>query len=355
LATSSVSPAPFFSDDGQWVAFSDLGKLRKVSVEGGSAITLCDTPQLRGGTWTPDGTIIASLDGAVLSTVPAAGGAPAPLTQLTGLDAMHRWPHMLPGGRALLFTSRSRAASYDEANIEVLSLRDRHRTIVVRGGTFGRYLPAPGGRGYLVYINRGTLFAVRFDVDELKTVGTPSPVLEDIGYNNVNGAAQFDASRTGTVVYRSGVAGGLISLRWLDAGGRTDPLPVKPGVYNQPRLSPDGKLLALSVSGASGVDIWVYDWQRDAMSRLTSGGASYVFPVWSPDGRYLVFTAGFGGRGIFWTRADGASKPQLLVESTNALFPWSFSPDGTRLAYRNSPDLRWATSGRFPSRTSTAR
>ncbi len=123
----------------------------------------------------------------------------------------------------------------------------------------------------------------------------------------------------------------LVSLQWLDAMGKTQALPPKPAVYGQPRLSPDGKLLAVAIAAAGGQDIWVYDLQRDAMSRLTFGGATYSNPVWSPDGRFLVFASSPGG--MHWTRADGATRPQKLTESTDPQYPWSFSPDGKRLAF----------------------
>jgi Tol biopolymer transport system component len=85
------------------------------------------------------------------------------------------------------------------------------------------------------------------------------------------------------------------------------------------------------------LDVWVYEWQRDAMSRLTFGGGTLTFPVWHPGSRYIVFTGGNGGGGMFWTRADGASKPQPLTQSKNGQFPWSFSPDGLRLAFADFP------------------
>ena len=122
----------------------------------------------------------------------------------------------------------------------------------------------------------------------------------------------------------------MVTLQWLDGGGQLQALPAKPGAYGQPHLSPDGKLVALTVPTIGGSDIWTYDWQRDAMSRLTFGEETFTFPVWSPDGRYVAFR---GDSGIFWTRADGAGKRQPLTQSKTAQWPWSFSPDGKRLAF----------------------
>src|SRR5205814_7193722 len=139
---------------------------------------------------------------------------------------------------------------------------------------------ASRGSGHLVYINKGTLFAVPFDPDTLAVRGTPAPVLQEVSYSSTLGSAQFDFSQAGTLVYRSGgVAGGMGTLQWLDGEGKLQPLPAKPGWYIQPRLSPDGKLVALSVDIGSGSDIWSYDWQRDAMSRLTFGDGTFTFPV----------------------------------------------------------------------------
>jgi Tol biopolymer transport system component len=139
-------------------------------------------------------------------------------------------------------------------------------------------------------------------------------------------------------VYRSGgSAGGVVTLQWLDVSGKTEPLSAKPGAYQQPHVSPDGSQLALNITTTGGQDIWAYDWPRDAMSRLTFGGGTFYFPVWHPTGRYIVFTGGYGGGGMFWTRADGAAKPQSLTQSNNGQFPWSFSPDGKRLAYADFP------------------
>jgi Tol biopolymer transport system component len=114
-------------------------------------------------------------------------------------------------------------------------------------------------------------------------------------------------------------------VQWLDAAGKTQPLLAKPDLYTRPSLSPDGKRLAISTT-----DIWVYEWQRDTMTRLTFGPARSIYPVWSPDGRYIVFqTLG----GMFWTRSDGSGKPQPLTQSKNRQLPYSFTLDGKRLAF----------------------
>jgi Tol biopolymer transport system component len=330
LAGTQGAYAPFFSPDGQWVAFFAQSKMQKISVDGGLAITLCDVNTAEGGSWGEDGNIIAVLSGAgsVLSRIPAAGGAPTPLTQLAQGEVTHRWPQILPGGKAVLFTSSTSGAAFDGANIEVVSLADHQRKTLQRGGTSGRYLPASNGIGHLVYINKGTLFAVPFDPENLEVLGTPSPVLQEVAYSTSNGSAQFDFSRNGTLVYRSGGAmqGNLVTVQWLDAAGKIQPLLAKPGGYERPRVSPDGQRLALDDAS----DIWVYEARRDTMTRLTFGGTN-IAPVWSPDGRYIAFL-GPGG-GVWSVRSDGANKSQPLIQGKYVLVPFSFTPDGKRLVY----------------------
>jgi Tol biopolymer transport system component len=329
LAGTQGAYAPFFSPDGQWVAFFTGTNLQKLSVEGGSAITLCSATTGRGGSWGEDGNIIAALNGAGgLSRIPSAGGPPTPVTDLQNGEYSHRWPQILPGGKAVLFTAGTTPAAYDAANIEVMSLADRHTKTLVRGGTSGRYLPS----GHLVYVNRGTLFAVPFDLDRLEVHGTPVPVLDQIG-SATPGSAQLDFSQTGTLVYRSGGPAGERTVAWLDGAGKEQPLLAKPGVYGRPSLSPDGQRLALEVAEGSGSDIWVYDWQRDTMTRLTFTGTTQS-PLWSPDGRYIAFTT--LGQGTSVTRSDGSGKPQPLTQSKDQQYPWSFVPDGKRLAYMES-------------------
>jgi len=230
----------------------------------------------------------------------------------------------------VLFTVWPTGGSSADAAIEVMSLADHRTKTLVRGGTFGRYLPS----GHLIYLNRGTLFAVSFDVNRLEVHGMPSPVLEQVAYNDLLGFAQLDFSQTGTLIYRSaGAGGGLLTVEWLDGVGKAQPLLANPGAYGRPSMSPDGQRLALEVTEGSGTDIWVYDWQRDTMTRLTFAGIA-LDPVWSPDSRYVAFRA--VGEGMSVTRSDGAGKPQPLTQSKNTQFPWSFTPDGKRLSFIES-------------------
>ena len=227
----------------------------------------------------------------------------------------------------MLFTASEAAQAFDGANIEVMSLADHPRKTLVRGGTFGRYLPS----GHLVYVNRGTLFAVPFDVDRLEIHGTLAPVLAQVSYDANNGSAQLDLSQTGTLIYRSGgTGGGLRTVAWLDGAGKEQPLLAKPGNYGRPSMSPDGQRLALEVTDGSVTDIWLYDLQRDTMMRLTFTGNANG-PLWSPDGRYIAFRT--LGEGMYVIRSDGSGKPQPLTHSKNLQNPWSFTPDGKRLAF----------------------
>ncbi len=321
LTGTEEAQSPFFSPDGQWIVFGVPGRLKKVPVQGGEPVVLCNITYTRGASWGDDGNIFAALNTGVLARIPSAGGPPTPITELAPGEVAHRWPQVLPGGKAVLFSAYTSGTGLDGASIQLMSLGDRRRTTLQRG-TYGRYLPS----GHLVYLHNGTLYAVPFDLGTLRVHGTPAPVLSEVAYDTLHGAAQIDFSRTGTLVYRIGGAErGLRTVQWMDAAGKTQPLLEKPGDYLFPKLSPDGSRLALGSLG----DIWVYDWQRDTMTRLSFNRANFS-PVWSRDGRHIMFQ---NAEAIFWIRANGAGKPQVLTQTGNYRWPWSFTPDGKRLAF----------------------
>ena len=329
---------PFFSPDGQWIGFFVDGKMKKISVQGGAAVMLCDAPFGRGASWGEDGSIIVTLTnspGGGLSRVPGAGGTPQTVTKpYDGGEVVHRWPQVLPGGQAVLFTGNTVNGAYDNANIEVLSLKTGQWKAVKRGGYFGRYLATSNGAGHLLYLHQGTLLAVGFDLNRLEIRGTPAPVLEDVAGNAATGGGQYDAARNGTLVYLSGKSSAANwPVVWMDSTGKTQPLLAAPGLYFTPRFSPDGKRLALAVGSFGGGDVQVYDWQRDTMTRLTFMQTN-AFPVWTPDGKRIAFVSHSpGGDSMQWIRADGAGEAQVLLESKGERRGYSFSPDGRRFAF----------------------
>jgi Tol biopolymer transport system component len=331
LPITPGATSPFFSPDGQWIGFTANGKMRKVSVEGGSEVVLCDMgASYTGGDWGEDGNIVLSLGArAGLSRVSSAGGSPVPITALQGEERSHRYPQILPGGKAVLFTVQKATAGVDDSDIEIVTLTDHRRKTLQHGGTFGQYLGSSGSKGYLTYVNRGTLFAVAFDPVKLETSGAPVPVLQQVSYSPQFGSAKLSFTRNGTLVYRSSESDATrLAIQWLAPDGKTQPLMEKPGLFQTPRLSPDGQRLAVGGGDLTNRGIWIYDLQRDTLTRLTS---EHDFrPVWTPDGKYVVYD---GDQGMSWMRTDGGGKPHPLTQSKDNQYPTSFSPDGKRLAF----------------------
>ena len=314
---------PFFSPDGSSIGFFADGKMKKVSLQGGAPTTLCPAVNPRGADWGTNGRIILMQSaGAVgLSSVDDTSGAVEVLTRPADQgEVTHRWPQILPGGKAVLFTAHTSLGNYEDARIDALDLTTGKWKVVQRGGYFGRYVPG----GYLLYLHERTLYGIRFDPGGLSTSGTPVPLLEDIAGNPGTGAGQFAFADNGTLVYRDASSASWPVL-WLNRDGTTQQL-VPPGTHLCPRFSPDGNLLALN---AGLVEIQVYDWRRDLMTRLTSRAAgNSAFPVWTPDGQHLVYrTAAAGRYTVQWISARGGV-PRDLFESDVDMRPHSFAPDG---------------------------
>jgi WD40 repeat protein len=305
-----------------------------VSAEGGAPITLCNAPFARGASWGENGFLVASLNAAEgLSRIPETGGAPQPLTRLQPGERRHRWPQVLPGASAVLFTASADAGQYENASLEVVSLKTGQRKTLLHGGYYGRYLP--GGR--LIYMHQGTLFAARMDLDQLVLTSPPRPVIEDVASRPGDGGADFAFSQSGIFVYLSSRFTGRTNVQWLDKTGRLAPLMRKPGGYDWIRLSPDGRRIAVIDHGANG-DIWIYDLERETMSRITPPGGVNDMAIWSPDGNHLAYASSGKDEGLWWARADGSGERQRLSETF-----WnvnSFSPDGKRIAA-----LDWGAGG----------
>ena len=324
--------APFFSPDGKWVGFFTATKLKKIEVDGGAAIDLCDARSGRGGAWGDNGLIAATLEASgPLMQIPENGGAPVALTRLEEGETTQRYPQMLPGGKAVLYTGFVSNTDLDGADIAVTTLSGpgHRRKVLHRGGSYARYVPTYGSTGHLTFLSKGALYAVPFDPQTLETLGTPVRVLDGVAYSQ-GGTAEVSfadgPTGPGTLVYRRG--GGSVehqrTIQWLDSSGKAETLPAKPDVSMYLKLSPGSDRVAYSIT-----DTWAYDMRRDTTTRLSFDGGQY--PLWTPDGQFVVYRR--VGEGLLWTRADGGGKPQLLVQSNSQIGPTSFTPDGKTLAY----------------------
>ena len=338
--------APFLSPDGRWVGFFDRvdegvstgpvaqrGALRKASVSGGPPVAICALKGAsRGASWGPDDSIIfaTSDPSAGLLRVRASGGEPEVLTKPDAVkgERGHYFPSVLPGGRGVLFTIV--AGGVADRQVAVLDLKTGQRKTLIRSGSQAEYVET----GHLVYANGGALWAVRFDLTALEVLGDPVPLVEQV---LTLGAVDFTISRHGTLVYVPVDGGTSRSLVWITRQGAEDPIAAPPRAYANARLSPDGRRVALQISDQSN-DIWTWDFAHEKLTHLTagpSGDYGNYGPVWTPDGRYIIFGSARdnapGVENLYRRAADGTGIDERLTTGAHQYRANAMSPDGTRL------------------------
>ncbi len=340
---------PFFSPDGEWIGFEAGGKLKKVSVLGGPPTTLCDAVRLRGASWGSDGTIVFTPDRrGGLMRVSEAGGEPEALT-LTGEDdsarsKTHRWPSRTTDSRIVIFTSSEAGTNFTNAEIVALNLEDNSLKTLIKGGTFGRFVPP----GFLVYARENTLFAARFDPAALEVTLPAVPVLEGINGTPNFGSKHLAFSDNGTLLYLIGSGDSIgEKLVWIGRDGAEQPASAHQGDYGAAILSPDGKSIALEISTNGVSDIWALELERDTLNRLTFEETDDVAPIWSPDGESLFFGSKRKEEtgeafNLYRKRSDGTGEDERLAKSDRNQYPASWSPDGTVLSFsENGGETGW--------------
>ena len=334
LPATEVATYPFWSPDSRKVGFFAGGKLKKIDIAGGPAVTICDAPAGRGGSWSRTGVILFANTTSGLQQVPAAGGTPVPATILDPATraTSHRWPQFLPDGEHFLYLNVVAAGS---SGIFVTSLGSKTSSLLVSTDDRAEYaLPDA-----LLFVRGTTLMRQPFDTVGLRLTGDPAPVAEDIGRLGSNVAA-FSVSDTGVLVYSTGQSALNRRLVWVDRRGGVTPLALAPAAYDSPALSPDGQHIVLIVRDATGAHLWVYDIARGTLGKRTFEGTNDSWPIWTHDGTFLTFQS--GGNSLKRVRADGSGSAEPLV--TDAQLPGvkiatSWSGDGRFLAIQSSANI----------------
>jgi len=336
LLGTEGATSPFFSPDGQWVAFFTVDRLKKIALSVGPPVMLARVDNFgRGGSWGTDGNIVfAPRFDAGLSSMSAAGGQTQPLTTIDGQKSgSHRFPHHVTGASAVLLTVGT-GASWDEARIELLDLATHERKVLIEGGSDGRYVST----GHLIYLRSGTLMAVAFDLARRVVTGQPVAMVEGLmPSTNQTGAAQATFTDAGSLMYVAGdgrASGRTLVL--LDRRGAEQTLQLPPRPYRHPRLSRDGQRIVLDIDEGNRVDIWTYDLPRGTLTRLTFDGTNN-FPLWTSDEERVTFSSNRAGSPhLFWKAADGSGEDEPLTVGDNPHSPGFWSPDGQTLAFRES-------------------
>ena len=354
--TDSQGPlrTPVFSPDGQSLVFySPIDQvLKRISVNGGTAVTLCPADLPFGVSWGVDGIVFGQGSKGIMRVSPN-GGQPERLVSVKDGEVAHG-PHVLPGGQAMLFTlaTGTGADRWDKAQVVVQSLKSGERKTLVNGGFDARYVPT----GHIVYAVGGTLFALPFDAKRLEVAGGPVPIVEGVQRltgGTIAGSVQFSFSDTGSLVYIPGPAGTFGAGRALvlaDRKGSSEILKLPPGAYEHPRISPDGKRVAFDTDDGKEAIVWIYDLAGTSSMRRLTFGHKNRFPIWSRDGQRIAFQSDReGDLGIFWQRADGTGTAERLTkpEQGTSHVPESWSPDGKRFLFaatKGSSISLWAFS-----------
>ena len=321
--------SPFFSPDGEWVAFYRTGKLMKVTVGGGVPVELCDARPPWGASWSAGGAIVFGQVSRGIVQVSAEGGVPEVVVPIEEPRLGHG-PQVLPGGDAVLFTL-GELTRWDDAEIVVHTIASGATKTLLEGGRDARYLPS----GHLAYFVGGTMFAVPFDLDRLEVTGAPVASLEGVmeATEGLTGSIQASVSDNGSLAYVRESQQRRV-LVWVDRNGVEEPIAAEPGSYESPRISPDGRLVAMTVGGGAESDIWTWDFGRETLSRVTFEPGLDAYPTWTPDGSRIVFVSRreIDQPRLHWKAADGTGEVEVLAEPAGGgTFPSTFTPDGRQM------------------------
>jgi Tol biopolymer transport system component len=325
---------PFWSPDSGSIAFFAHGKLRRVAVSGGPAQNICNAVSGIGGTWNRSGDIVfAAGNRTPLYRVSAAGGKTEAVTTLDAArqENSHRWPYFLPDGRHFFFTARSNGPENTAVYVGSLDSKTTKRLLNVQSNAL--YTDA----GFLLFGRDGTLMAQPFDRKKLELSGEPLPIGR-VQHNSPSAKAMAGVSSNGSVITFYDATQNYAELRWYDRSGAELKLARPRGMFSNPRFSPDGKQVALSVTDPeSGYrDIWTLDPVTGGMTRVTFHPANDWYAVWMRDGRELIFASDrLGHSSIFRKKTDGTGEEQLILPpAENGLFPNDVSPDATAFIYQ---------------------
>ncbi|HUE87462.1 MAG TPA: protein kinase [Vicinamibacterales bacterium] len=330
LRGTGGATTPFFSPDGAWLGFHANGKLQRIAITGGAPMILGDANAVLSADWAADDTIVYAPDtSSALFRIPAAGGTAVRVTTLDSEagEWTHQWPDVLPNGGILYV--RGFGPTFDEFDVCVFSPRTGQSAVLIPGATFPRYAAS----GHLVFWQRGTLLAAPFDANRLELTGTAVPVVEGVAGLASEGFALFALSESGSLVYERGDPhGGKRRLLWVDRTGGVQQISAPSRAYGGARISPDGRRLAIMVRDPQ-LDVWVYDFPLGTLARLTFDAGAEESPVWSPDGKWITYTASRpGGWQTLRRAADGSGGEELLFEYPHHQHWGSWTPDGKTLA-----------------------
>jgi len=324
LEGTEAAIGPFFSPDGQWLAFEDHynRKLKKVAVGGGTPVTLAEASDFRGGTWTADDKIIFAPDvNGALYRIEASGSEPEQITTTdpNAGDRAHRWPQVLPGGDLLLFVSYG-----SSARVELLELRSGRRDVLLEGPSYARFDPT----GYIIYSRDWSLYAANFDPRRLALEGPHLLVASEV-WSAGTGVSQFEVSANGTLAYIPGKWDTRkLQPTWVTRRGSREPLPVPPRNYHDASISPDGTCVALCSYVGNNPDLWLYDSTHGTTTDITADQKGRN-PIWTGrDGQTLFYIA---PGGLFrWDRQQQSAALWGKIKGLTKLN--DSSPDGRQLA-----------------------
>ncbi len=335
---------PFWSPDGKAIGFFADGKLKKVDVSGGQVQVLCDAPNGRGGAWNRDGVIVFTPDSfGGLFRVSSSAGSPVEMTKpdTSRLESTHRWPVFLPDGKHFLYQAAN-FAGHLETNAIFLGLLDsQERRLLVSSSANAAYAEP----GYLLYMrDNKTLVAQPFDRRRYVLSGEPRTLSDEVLYFPTVDKAVFSVSSGEVLVTQTGKGAALSQLTWFDRNGKPAGTVGKPGAYANVRLSPDGRRVAEDQTDTDGrnTDIWILDPARGATTRLTFDPTFHTAPIWSPDGRQILFASNRNlGFQLYLKNADGSgSEEDVAAWGSNAqVNPWDWSRDGKHVLVRRANEL----------------
>ncbi|MFN7986951.1 MAG: protein kinase [Thermoanaerobaculia bacterium] len=336
LAGTEGAGYPFWSPDSRWLGFTVRSDrvLRKIDVTGGPPVTLCAAPNAKGGSWSPEGTIVFAPDATgPLHRVSSAGGTSQPLTKVDAANHnSHRHPRFLPDGKRFLFFARGVAP--DRGAILLGSLDGGANREVVRATSQAEY-----ASGHLLFVRERVLVAQAFDAAKGTISGEAVPIAEDLLVLAGAALSVFSTSTNGVLAYLTGKAEIAASLEWRDREGKVLGMLGEPAVQRVAQLSPDARLVAAQMNDvAIGTnDLWIYDVARGLRTRFTFDPGEDTQPTWSPDGRSVYFASNAKGATAVYRKAiEGAGEVELVSSSEDSLQPTSVSPDGRFLLVNRS-------------------